>query len=230
MIDKYLFLFGGNPSLEPANKAFIEQAGGRDAKVALLIMNREGWEGYIPRYTTTWEDQGVEYYSVVLPDDEGHLNYEETISILRESTGIYIGGGDTEKYHNYYAKDPIKEILMECYNKGIPIAGCSAGALILPETCVISSNDTHSGEMIVKKGVGLLSNLLISVHYTEWSEENHLFEGMKRLKTRQGFGINEEACAVFKNGEFEYSIGDAVHNLEITNFSEGKYKITTYQS
>jgi cyanophycinase len=230
MTDKYLFVFGGNPSLERANKAFIEHAGGKDAMVALLIMNREGWQEYIPRYTTTWKDQGVEQYSVILPDDEGHLNYEETISILRKSTGIYIGGGDTEKYHSYYAKEPIKELLKECYNKGTPIAGCSAGSLILPETCLISSNDTHSAEMIVKEGVGLLSNLVISVHYTEWSEEQHLLEGMKKLKTRQGFGIDEEACAVFKNGKYEYTIGNAVHNLEITDFSEGTYKITSYQS
>jgi cyanophycinase len=229
MTDKYLFLFGGNPSLEKANKVFIEKAGGKDAKIALLIMNREGWKEYIPRYTTTWKDQGVEHYSVVLPDDEGHLNFEEAIAILRESTGIYIGGGDTEKYHNYYAEEPIKAVLKECYNNGIPIAGCSAGALILPETCVISSNDSLSGEMIVKEGIGLLSNLLISVHYTEWNEEKNLYEGMARLKTRAGYGIDEEACAVFYNGEFEYAIGNEVHKIEIIDSFEGKYKISSYQ-
>jgi cyanophycinase len=217
MIDKYLFLFGGNPSLEDANKEFIAKAGGKDAKIALLIMNREGWEEYLPRYTSTWKSKGVENYSVILPDDEGYLDHTETISILRNSTGIYIGGGDTEKYHDYYTTEPIKTVLNECYNKGIPIAGCSAGALILPETCLISPSDTKSGEMIVKQGMGLLSNLLISVHFTEWNEEPHLLEGMRNLKIRRGFGIDEEACAVFKNGEFEYTIGNAVHKIEISD-------------
>jgi cyanophycinase len=230
MKDKYLFLFGGNPSLVEANKEFIKKAGGKEAKIVLLIMNRKGWEEYLPRYTDIWKREGIEHFSIILPDEKGCLNFDEAISILKGATGIFIGGGDTEKYHHYYAKEPIKSVLKECYNKSVPIAGCSAGALILPETCLISPNDSNSGEMIVKEGIGLLKNLLISVHFTQWNEEPSLLKGMQELRVTQGFGIDEEACAVFMNGNFVFAVGNTVHQIKLSDFTEGKYNITWYQS
>jgi cyanophycinase len=74
-------------------------------------MNRSGWKEYLPRYTDTWKRNGVEHYSVILPDDRGKLNEKEAIELLREAIGIFIGGGDTEKYQANYAKEPIKNIL-----------------------------------------------------------------------------------------------------------------------
>jgi cyanophycinase len=218
MVDKYLFLFGANPSLEEANELFIQKAGGRNAKIVLLIMNRSGWEDYLPRYTNTWKRNGVEHYSVILPNDQGKLNEKEAIELLKEATGIFVGGGDTEKYHAYYATEPIKSILKDRYSEGVPIAGSSAGALILPEICLISPNDSNNGEMLSKDGVGLLTDILIGVHFTEWNDENNLLAGMKKHKIRLGIGIDEEACAVFKNGKFESEFGESVHHIEIDDF------------
>jgi cyanophycinase len=218
MVNKYLFLFGANPTLEEANEMFIRRAGGRKAKLVLMIMYRSGWEEYLPKYTDTWKRHGVERYSVIIPNDQGKLNELEAIELLREATGIFIGGGDTEQYHAYYATDPIKSILQDRYNEGVPIAGSSAGALILPEICLISPNDSNNGEVLSKVGVGLLSDILIGVHYTEWSDESNLLAGMKEHKIRYGIGIDEEACAVFINGKFESEIGDSVHHIEIDDF------------
>jgi cyanophycinase len=216
MANKYLFLFGANPSLEEANEKFIQEAGGPNAKIVLLIMNRSGWEEYLPRYTDVWKRNGVEDYSVILPDDQGELNEKAAIELLRKATGIFIGGGDTEKYHAYYAVEPIKSILKERYNEGVPIAGASAGALILPEVCLISPNDSKNGDMLSKDGVGLITNLLIGVHFTEWNDESNLIAGMKKHNIRYGLGIDEEACVIFKNGILEAEIGKSVHHIVLT--------------
>nr|WP_245746112.1 Type 1 glutamine amidotransferase-like domain-containing protein [Evansella caseinilytica] len=152
------------------------------------------------------------------------MNYSEVTSILEESTGIFIGGGDTEKYHHYYANEPIKSLIKEKYNRGIPIGGSSAGALILPEISLISPNDTKNGEMISKDGIGLLNDILIGVHFTEWNKEKNLVAGMLKHKIAHGIGIDEEACAVFRNGQFENAYGEAVHHLRLTDIAEGKYE------
>ncbi|OAB42766.1 cyanophycinase [Paenibacillus antarcticus] len=217
MTDKYLFLFGANPSLEEANELFIQKSGGQNAKIVLLIMNRSGWEEYLPRYTDVWKRNGVVHISVILPDDNGELNEKIAEELLQEATGIFIGGGDTEKYHAYYAMEPIKSILKDCYSKGVPIAGSSAGALILPEICLISPKDSSNGEMLSKAGIGLLSDILIGVHFTEWNDKVNLLEGMKNHKIRYGIGIDEEACALFKNGKFESEFGEYVHHIEIND-------------
>ena len=153
------------------------------------------------------------------------MNYQEIIARLKESTGIFIGGGDTKKYHDYYANEPIKSLIKEQHNRGVPIAGSSAGALILPEISLISPNDTKNGKMISKNGIGLLTDILISVHFTEWNDEKNLVAGMLEHKIAHGIGIDEEACAVFRNGHFETAYGNAVHHVKITDFISGSYEI-----
>ena len=48
--------------------------------------------------------------------------------------------------------------------------------MILPEICLISPFDNDQGIMMFKQGVGLLSNVLISVHYTEWDDQSNLLQ------------------------------------------------------
>ena len=114
---------------------------------------------------------------------------------------------------------------MNCYENGVPIAGNSAGALILPETCLISPLDNEQSVMLFKQGVGLLSNVLISVHYTEWSDQSNLLEGMRTKKVKRGIGIDEQACAVFINGQLAYSLGEAVHEVIFEDDDLDQYTI-----
>ncbi|WP_339218534.1 cyanophycinase [Paenibacillus sp. FSL W7-1279] len=213
MRDRYLFLLGGNSFQREANRQFIEQAGGSNARIVLCIMNRPGWEEYVPLFQQMWAESGAQDVKVIVPDDDGKLDMEQAEQVLTQATGIFIGGGNTEKYHHYYATGRFKELLINGYENGVPIAGNSAGALILPETCLISPLDNEQSVMLFKQGVGLLSNVLISVHYTEWSDQSNLLEGMRTKKVKRGIGIDEQACAVFINGQLAYSLGEAVHEV-----------------
>jgi cyanophycinase len=124
MRDRMLFLFGGNPSLIEANQEFITAAGGNNSRIALLIVNTPGYQKYIPAYTNVWRQIGISAYSIIVPDDQGQLDFDTTEKVLLNATGIYIGGGDTRTYLKLYASDPIKGMLKTCYQNGIPIAGC----------------------------------------------------------------------------------------------------------
>lgn len=175
-------------------------------------MNRPGWEEYVPLFQQMWAESGAQDVKVIVPDEDGKLDMEHE-QVLLQATGIFIGGGNTENYHRYYATGRFKELLINCYENGVPIAGNSAGALILPEICLISPLDNEQGVMLFKQGVGLLSNVLISVHYTEWSDQSNLLEGMRTKKVKRGIGIDEQACAVIINGQLAYALGEAVHEV-----------------
>ncbi|GIP04359.1 cyanophycinase [Paenibacillus sp. JNUCC32] len=226
MKDRYLFLLGGHSFQAEANRRFLEQAGGSHARIALCIMNRSGWEEYVPLFQQMWTEAGMtQNVSVIVPDEDGNLDMEQAEQVLSWATGIFIGGGNTEKYHRYYATGPFKELLIDRYENGVPIAGNSAGALILPETCLISPLDNEQGIMMFKQGVGLFSNVLISVHYTEWDDQSNLLQGMKTRKVRYGIGIDEQACAVFINGQLASSLGESVYTVTYEDFDEDRYTI-----
>ncbi|KUO76386.1 MAG: hypothetical protein APF77_06720 [Clostridia bacterium BRH_c25] len=226
--DNYLFLLGGDPSQKAAAEAFVAKAGGVDARLVLMLLNKHGWQDYLRFYVDNWLELGVKDYKVIIPDDNDVMDYDIVTADLRNATGVFIGGGDTLRYHYYYATEPIKSVLTNCYENGVPIAGCSAGALILPELFLVSPNDTGDEQVVIGDGVGLISNQVIGVHFSEWDDTDNLIEGMVRTKTRLGWGIDEKACAVFRNGKFNYALGNSVHMIQMEDFINRKYKVTKF--
>lgn len=214
MKERYVYLFGGNPSLNEANREFVEKAGGTKARIALLIMNTSKWEKFLSAYTSVWEELGICRYDIIIPDESSTLDNNQTEEILKNATGIYIGGGDTYLYHNHYVNSPVKEMIMKRYHEGIPVAGCSAGALIILEKSFISPEESKSNSIDYIDGIGLLKELCIGVHFTEENQNPHLMKALQHYGFNEGYGIDEEACAVFKNEKFKKSIGQEVHIIE----------------
>jgi cyanophycinase len=200
MVNRYVYLLGGNPTLADAVESFVHLSGGKDAKLVLLTVKKGAWEKHVPRYTEQWKQLGVSNIEVIAVDDNAELS-NDVLHSIREATGIFIGGGHTETYHAMYAFDPVKTLLKEKYQNGVPIAGCSAGALILPGNVAISPNDNDDKQLKIVEGVGLLSSILISVHYSQWKEREHVLEAMKRVNCYNALGLDEEAAILLCNEE-----------------------------
>lgn len=169
MKNRHLFLFGGSPPFTHLlGKMFADFSLNLKAKIVILILERDGWEEYMKKYTRVLENNYIKDY-VYLP-----LNSESQNKILRElasCTGIIIGGGKTELYRDYIVDTPIGERIRELYKKGIPVAGFSAGALICPTDCVISPIDNSQSKHLFLTGLGLIRECVISVHFSKWNEK-----------------------------------------------------------
>jgi len=221
-----LFLLGGSAAFDAAAQAFVPAAGGRDAMIALLIQGGSGCEKYVPEYTGPWARRGASQYQVVAPDKDGKLDLDAASAKLRRATGIFIGGGHTPTYHRLYATEPIRSIIRERYNLGVPVAGCSAGALIAPQIAVLTSDETGDDSIHTPAGLGLASGLVVGVHFTELNALPYLLEAMVQTHTRIGWGIDDPACAAFENGRFKGSLGQFVHEIKMTDFETKTYTTT----
>lgn len=208
---------------------FVPAAGGRDATIVLLMQGGHGWEKWVPEYTEPWIRRGVSRYYPIVPDENGTLDLDTVSAKLREATGIFIGGGHTPTYHRLYATEPIRSVLRESYHKGVPIAGVSAGALIAPEICVLPPDETNDGSLQIAAGLGLVSDLIVGVHFTELNALPSVLEAMARTKTRSGWGIDEPACAVFEDGQFKGALGWSVYEMVMTDFEARAYRMTERQ-
>ncbi|MFP7255723.1 Type 1 glutamine amidotransferase-like domain-containing protein [Terribacillus goriensis] len=201
MQTRRLYLLGGNTSQEEANVHFAKAAGGESAHIALLIVYRKGWEAFLSRYTSHWIAQGVHEsnVSVIVPNEKGELDIAKSAEIITSATGIYIGGGHSETYYSIYTKQPFKGLLREKYAAGTPLAGNSAGALLMPETVLLSPHDTDNHRAWSGAGLGILSNQLISVHFSQWQDEPNLLAGLHQHDIPFGYGIDEDACLYLEN-------------------------------
>jgi cyanophycinase len=222
---RLLFLLGGSAAFDVVAAEFVPAAGGSDAIIALLMQGGGGWEKYVPEYTEPWTRRGVSRYYPIAPDENGTLDLHAVSAKLREATGIFIGGGHTPTYHRLYTTEPICNILRESYHKGVPIAGVSAGALIAPEICVLAPDETDDGSLQIVDGLGLVSDLIVGVHFTEQNALPSVLEAMARTETGTGWGIDEPACAVFEGGQFKGALGRCVYEIVMTDFEAWAHKV-----
>ena len=98
-----------------------------------------------------------------------------------------------------------------------------AGALIAPEVCAIPPEDTRDTSVRVLTGLGLVDDLVVGVHFTEWNALPHVLEAMSRTQTAIGLGIDESACVVLENGQIERVLGGFVCQIEMTDFAARAY-------
>ena len=230
MAYRLLFLLGGSEGgiLDTVAEEFVPAAGRRDAAIALLMVGGKEWERYLAQYVQAWEKRGATQHHVIVPGDDGILDVGGAIDRLRTATGIFIAGGQTSRYQELYASEPIGRVIRERHSEGIPVAGLSAGALICPDFCLLRPTPRNPDEALrIVPGLGLLSQLVVEVHFTEGlGALPTLLESMNRTQARRGLGIGESACAVFKDGRLRRVLGRGVYEVTMTDFPSRQYTMT----
>jgi cyanophycinase len=200
MHSTHLFLFGsGPPFTNQLSTEFSRLVG--SGEVAVLYLEREGSESYLPKY---WEKiDTVEVYCLPLKD-----SYEpHELDRFEACKGVIIGGGNTEKYRDYIVDTELGDLLLNLFTGGKPIAGFSAGALISPKICAISPKDNKKGVPLFEKGLGLTDELIVAAHYLEWEEEQYLKEAISKTDAPIGLGIAERSGVYLKNNKLTSSEG-----------------------
>lgn len=200
MTDGPVFLCGDQPGTVAAAEAFVAAAGGTGSTIALLLQGGPNWQKYVPRYAEPWAQYGATC-TVIVPDAADALDIAHATATINGADAVFIGGGHTPTYHRLYATPPIRDVIRAAHARGVPVGGVSAGALVLPDVCITShrgaDNPAWQG-----KGIGLLDNLLIGVHFSEWQGEAGLVAMQRATGIRTAWGIDGSACAVFEGGQF----------------------------
>lgn len=204
--NRHLFLFGGSPPFSKKfGKKFADLSLSNKGKVAILFIERDGWEEYMQIYTSILEENNVKRFLYLpLTPNTDHATLQE----LSSCTGVIISGGETERYRNYIVDTPIGQRIKELYENGAPVAGFSAGALISPTNCVISPIDNPRNEHLFLNGLGLIKDCVISVHFSKWKEEENLKTALARVNASISYGIDDDEGLYFKNEILSETEGD----------------------
>lgn len=213
---RQLFFYGGRSgNFAETCKPFVESAGGRRARIALLFSNgADGWERNLAWYRDPWLRLGIEEVTPIHPIEATSVLPDEALEALRQSTGIFMCGGDTRQYHRVYAHGLAKEIIGRAYAAGIPYGGLSAGALITPDICSIwgdrlttdsnrlclrGSEDGCDEELVVGPGMGLLKGLMIEAHFSERGGFPRLVAAMEQTGISMGLAFDNPTLVHITN-------------------------------
>ena len=143
---------------------------------------------------------------------------------------IYVGGGDTVFMLEQWQKTGLLPLIQDAYERGVVIAGLSAGAICwfsdiyTDSACVLGEGEKYA----MFKGLGWIKGV-ISPHYGARMLD---FDKIVCYNYAHAYGIEDNAALVIENGEIVGSItsGGTAWEIESTNGKTTKKAIELFNA
>ncbi len=128
---------------------------------------------------------------------------------------IYIGGGDTLFMLDRWQKDNLLNKIIQAYNRGVIIAGRSAGAVCWFETMYTDSEYFNKTDAYsIQKGLGILKGIC-SPHYN--LRKDDLSKTIIENNFSEVYAISDDSALEFIDGSFTKSISSGGSSYKIIN-------------
>jgi dipeptidase E len=204
-----LAMGGGGFTMEPDNPALDEYvlslAATRDPRICLLPTAGGDSVAQIQRYYATFCDRACEPTHVSLFRLGDHPVPLRDHLLAQDI--IYVGGGSMVNLLAIWHAQGLPAILREAWQRGIVLAGLSAGSM-----CWFEYGITKSvGHPAIAKGLGFLpgSN---SVHYDGEPERRPVFlEAIQAKAIPGGWGADDSAGLLFKGARMTEVVASRPH-------------------
>jgi peptidase E len=195
---------GGGFSMEPENPLLDEFILSESQKTCLRTHPRVCFlgtasgdsEGYIENFYTAFKKLPCEPHHLALFHGEIPLNLS---SYLLSMDIIYVGGGSTRNLLVLWKEWGIDVLLKEAWEKGIILAGLSAGSLCWFEEGVTDSN---AGELSALTCLGFLSGSHCP-HYDGEVNRRPAYHRLISEGMKNGYAADDSAALVFKDNCLE---------------------------
>ena len=137
---------------------------------------------------------------------------------------LYIGGGDTVFMIDHWKESGLLDLIKDAYDRGVIVAGLSAGAICWFSDIYTDSLKTEDGaKYSMFKGLNWI-NGIISPHYNERMLD---FDEIVCYNYKCAYGIENDSALVIENGEIVGSVsgGGKSWRLETTENGLKKFEI-----
>ncbi len=199
---------------------FAQLAGGKSARIA-IVPTASSIETAGLRYKALFLGMGVEQAEVVYIGSREDANSGDVIDHVEDATGIFLTGGNQMRLSAMIGGTRFEQVVRQANERGIVVAGTSAGASILSAHMVAlgASGGTPKLRMAqMVAGFGLISNVIIDQHFRQRDRIGRLLALVSSNPGLLGIGIDEDTAAIIdSNGTIEV-IGR--HSLTIVDGSE----------
>lgn len=197
-----LLVVGGGERPEAAVEKFIEWSGG--AKARLLMIT---WASGVPEesFEALKEDfsilpmAAIEHAAMRPLDGDRRTKF---IGQLKNATGVFFSGGDQNRIMDVLADEELLKLIREKYAAGTPFGGTSAGAAVMSDPMMTGDADLKilDGTKVgVRKGLGLIPNVIFDQHFLVRQRHNRLF-GLIMVNPKMiGIGIDEDTAVLIED-------------------------------
>lgn len=197
-----LFVVGGGSRPVDGMKKFVEWSGGPNAKLLMIT-----WASGVPEESFEALKKGfgqfphksLEHAAMRPLDAEKRAKFVEQ---LKSATGVFFSGGDQNRIMDVLADEELLKLIREKYLKGTPFGGTSAGAAVISDPMMTGDADLKiidGSKVGVRKGLGLLPNVIFDQHFLVRQRHNRLLGLVMQNPKMLGIGIDEDTAVLVED-------------------------------
>jgi cyanophycinase len=197
-----LLVIGGGKRPPDAMKQFVAWSGGERSNILVITwaseVPEESFEA-LKRDLTAGGAANVIHAPVRPLDPEKRTVFVDQIS---KATGIFLSGGDQNRIMDVLTDEDLLKLIRERYQKGVAFGGTSAGAAAFSDPMMTGDADLKilDGKQVgVRKGLGLIPNVMFDQHFLIRQRHNRLFGFLMENPAYLGVGIDEDNAVLIED-------------------------------
>ncbi len=225
-----LMPIGGNEShKKPAVlQEFVRRAGGEHADIIILpqpsILKGTGKE-----YASLFLKLGARSACSLEFRTRAEAFADDFLAAVNSASGIFISGGTQMRLPALVGGTPLEAAILEAYQRGVVVAGTSAGAAVMPKVMIGYGKGRptpREGMAHFTPGLGLTEKIVFDQHFRQKDRLGRLIYLIASHPGLLGVGIDENTAAIVENellitvtGTGAITIVDG-NEMETTNVAE----------
>jgi cyanophycinase len=189
---------------------FVELAGGDQARIAVISTASSLGDAATELYRQIFSRVGAAKVTGLRPETREEANDPRTVEALKDSTGIFMTGGNQLRLSSVIGGTKLGEAILDAHGRGVVVAGTSAGASAVATHMMAfgSSGATPKHRMAhVSVGLGLLVNVVVDQHFEQRTRLGRLLAVVAQSPSLIGLGLDEDTAAVIDANDVLEVIG-----------------------
>lgn len=209
-------------------KRFIQESGGRDSRITVMTVATQYPRQVGEEYERLFQDLGAKEVRILDVSDRAQANARGVAQQLEIASGVFFTGGDQLRITGLLGGTLMGRTLHNLYERGITIAGTSAGASVMSDAMIVGgeAGTPKRDTLAMAPGLGLLRAIVIDQHFAQRGRIGRLLSAIAQNPYVLGIGIDEDTAILIQaDGQFvvvgsqTVTIVDASASI-ITNVSE----------
>lgn len=210
-------------------KEVVKLSGKGEARIAVITTATNYPLEVGEEYKRLFYDLGVEKVDAINIIDRKEANRRQITRGLEDTTCIFFVGGDQLRISSILGGTDFHRTIVKLLEKGVIIAGTSAGASMMSEVMVVEGEEEEAPRKCTIKmasGMGFLKGTIIDQHFNQRGRIGRLLGAVAQNPHVLGVGIDEDTAIVVDKTDQLRVIGSGVitivdgREIDFTNISE----------
>jgi cyanophycinase len=178
---------------------FVSLAGGPDSHIAVISTASSLGDAATELYRELFTHMGAGRVSGLRPVVREEANRRAAAEVIDEATGVFLTGGNQLRLASVVSGTRLGAALLHAHQRGVVIAGTSAGASAVSTHMVAfgASGASPKHRMAqISAGLGLLKGVVVDQHFEQRTRLGRLLAVVAQSPSLIGLGLDEDTAAV----------------------------------